>query len=169
MSLINSAGRHAVTAKQIQLGESDTGTPFVQILFENDQQEVITGWLYLSEKAFERTVQVLREVFKFDDNFDTIVGQVEGKRCSIVCENETYNGKEAIKVKWINLEGGGASSKPMVNEREMLKAFSSKAARIAKPAPQAGAHRIAVAPRPAPSPKPPATPPQNKNDDDEPF
>ncbi|HTJ77698.1 MAG TPA: hypothetical protein VL357_01760 [Rariglobus sp.] len=167
MPLINSAGRHAVTAKQVQLGQSDTGTPFVQIAFEDDAGAAITGWLYLSEAAFERTVAVLREVFGFDDNFDTIVGQVEGKRCSIVCENETYQGKERLKVKWINPEGGGggAPAKPLSNQSELLKQLTAKAARIAKPAAKApNAARPAQTPRPATAQKPaPAA------SEDEPF
>lgn len=166
MPLINSAGRHAVFAKQVQTGQSDTGTPFVQIQFENDSGEHITGWLYLSEKAFERTVNVLREVFAFDDNFDTIFGQVEGKRCSIVCESESYNGKESMKVKWINAEGG-AAAKPIANQSDFMKSLTAKAARIAKPAPKAG-----VAPRPAaakPAPAKPTPPPKDNIDADAPF
>ena len=168
MPLINSAGRHAVTTKQVQLGQSGTGTPFVQLLFENEKGEVITGWLYLSENSFERTVQVLREAFSFNNNFDDVVSQVEGKRCSIVCENETYNGKETLKVKWVNAEGsgGGAPAKPLSNQSELMKELSAKATRIARPAAKApsAARPAAAPPKAASSATTTAT-----TDGDEPF
>jgi hypothetical protein len=168
MPLINEAGRHAVTVSEMQFGESQTGTPFVQLTFEREDKAVITGWLYLSEKAFERTVKVLREVFEFDDNFDTLEGQVVGKRAAIVTEFEKGDdGKDRLRVKWINPEGAGApQAKPIANQSTFLKTLSQKAARIAKDAPAAAsaarpaqAPRPAAAARPAPAAKPTADEP----------
>jgi hypothetical protein len=135
MSLIQSPGKYAATVASAEFGESEKGTPFLKIDFNTDQGESISGWLYLSEKALPGSLRTLREAFEFDGNFETVVDQITGKPCSITCENEEYDGKERIKVKWIN---SPRSSKPIDNQESFLKALSAKAARLPKEAPRAG-------------------------------
>ena len=152
MPLIQTAGRHTVTASNAQLGESDKGTPFVQITFTTESADVITGWLYLSEKAIERSVGTLREVFGFNGKLSALAEQIDGKPCSIVVENETgQDGKERLRVKWVNPVGGSGSPtvKPMANMATRLAELEAKMARIPASAPKASAPRPAAA-RPAP-------------------
>lgn len=123
-------GRQAATVTACSIGEStNKGTPGVFLTFKNDSNETIDSALWLSEKAFERTVKVLRDVFDFDDNFDTIDGQVIDKRCSITVEEEVDDkGKAWPRVKWINPEKH--AHKPAADD--FLKQLSAKAARIAR-------------------------------------
>lgn len=123
-------GQHEVTVSACSVGESSKkGTPGVFLTFRDDAGATIEGSLWLSEKAFERTVQTLRECFNFDDNFDTIEGQTVEKRCSITVEGEPDQNdatKVWPRVKWINPLR--AAAKPVASD--FLKQLSAKAARI---------------------------------------
>lgn len=133
MSQIKTADRHAVKVKSAQFGESAKGTPFLELEFVNAQAETLLGWLYLSEKAIEDSVRRLREVFGFDNNFETLIAQVEGKECSIVTEFETYEGKERLRVKFIN--GVRREAQP-IKDTGALARFSALAKRIPVEAPK---------------------------------
>jgi len=123
------------TVTTSEIGQSEQGSPFLQISFETADGS-ITGWLYLTEKALERTVETLRKAFEFDGNFETVCEQINGKSCSIVCEMDEYQGKERLKVKWVNPE---RSSAPINDQASFLKTLSAKAARIPAKAPAAAA------------------------------
>jgi hypothetical protein len=128
MSKINTAGRHVAVVKSVEFGKSEKDTPFIQIEFQSeDGSSAITGWLYLSDAAFENTVRTLRDAFKFDGNFETLAEQLNVKPCSITNEAEEYEGKDRIKVKWINAP---RTSKPIDNQAEFLKKLTSRAGRI---------------------------------------
>lgn len=147
MSALTQEGRFSAIATKAEFGEAQTGTPYIRIGFEAEQG-TITAWLYLSEKAFDRTVKVLREVFGFDDNFDTLAGQVEGKKCSIVTELETDNqGKDRLRVKWINAEGGAKAPAPISNQAAFLRDMTRRAKLIARDA----GKEIRPAAKPAPT------------------
>lgn len=147
MPLLDKPGRHAATATAPELGQSEQGSPYIQISFETAEGS-ITGWLYLTEKALERTIETLRKVFEFDGNFETVCDQINGKQCSIVCELEEYQGKERLKVKWINAERASA---PINDQAAFLKSLTAKAARIP----------VKTTPAAAPTlPKPVAVPPR---------
>ncbi len=150
MPLINKASDFEVTVMSAQFGESETGTPFVELSFENAEGERINGWVYLSEKAFERAVKTLRDAFGFDGNFETLPAQVTGKRCSITTEFDEYDGKERLKVKWINALRRPV--KPIAGGVDFLKRLTAQAARIPATAPAiARAPARAAAPVPAAS------------------
>lgn len=161
MSLIKTPGRYTATVETAELGQSEAkGTPFLSLLCKTEQGDELTAYLYLSDAAFERTTRTLREVFGFDNNFETVVQQVTGKECSIVVEAEDYEGKTRMRVKWINTVGG-ASGKPLENASSLLAQLSAKAKRIPAAAPTAArtaapAARPAAAARPAPAAKPAA-------------
>ena len=165
MPLIKESGRYTATAKTVDLGQSaEKGTPYVSILFENEQGEDLTAFLYLSDAALERTVRTLREVFGFNDDFGTVKEQVTGKQASIVVEAEEFEGKTRMKVKWVNAVGG-VSGKPLENAVSLLAQLSARAKRIPAAAPTA-ARTAPVAARPArPAPAPKAAVPE----DDVPF
>lgn len=68
------------------------------------------GWL--SAKALPYTMKVVREVFNLTDLNQLYDGKVDltDMPCSFTTENEDYNGKTQLKVKWLNPMGGKASS-----------------------------------------------------------
>lgn len=132
MPLLESEGRFTAKVTAAELGEASTGTPFIQLNFETDEGS-IAGRVYLSEKAFDRSLGVLQECFEFDGDFENL-DQVIGKECSITTEIEEYesNGetKQNLRVKWINPKGG---PKLDPNKRQSLAArLSAKAGVKAK-------------------------------------
>lgn len=146
MPTIENPGRYSATVSSAEFGESQNGTPFLALSFNTDQGESITGWLYLSEKALPGSLRTLRDAFEFDNDFDTVLEQVNNKPCSITVELEEYEGKERLKVKWINAP---RTSKPIDNQGDFLKALSAKAARIPREAPKTAPAKTAPATRPA--------------------
>jgi hypothetical protein len=151
MPLIKNPGRYTATVESAELGQSEKGTPFLALACKNEAGDELTAYLYLSDAAVERSVKTLREVFAFDNNFETVVQQVTGRTCSIVVEMETFEGKERAKIKWVNTVGG-STSKPLDNAASLLAQLSAKAKRIPAAAPSA-----ASAPRAAARPAPAAT------------
>ncbi len=147
MPLINTTGRHEVTVKSATFGESNKGTPFLELCFENHDGDNISGWLYLSESALKNSVKTLRETFHFDNNFETLPVQVEGKKCAIVIEEEEYDGKPRLKVKWINPI---RSVTPIKDGDNFLKSLTAAAARLPV---EARATVRTTAPKAAPAPK----------------
>ncbi len=149
MPLIQNPGRYLATVSTAEFGESTNGTPFLRLDINTNDGESISGWLYLSEKALPNSVRTIKEAFEFNGDFESVIDQVTGKPCSITVEREEYEGKERMRVRWIN---GPRISKPIDNQSEFLKALSAKAARLPKPAPRAAAVPVKPAAKPAPKP-----------------
>lgn len=164
MSKIENPGRYPATVASAEFGESQNGTPFIALSLNTDAGDSITAWLYLSEKALPSSVRTLRDAFEFNGDFETVIDQITGKPCSITCELDSYEGKERMRVKWIN---SPRTSKPIDNQNEFLKALSAKAARIPKEAPKAPV-KAPAKPVAKLAAKPPAKP-APKDDDDGPF
>jgi hypothetical protein len=145
MSKIESAGRYPATVTAANFGETENGTPYLYLALAIESGASISAWLYLTEKALEGTTKTLRDAFGFDGNFETACDQVVGKKCSITVESEEYNGKESLKVKWINAL---RVVNPIKDQSTFLKTLTLKAARIpAKASPGAAPTR---APQAAP-------------------
>ncbi len=125
-------GKYTATVTKAEVAESKTkGTPGVFFTFRTSSGE-IDGTLWLSEKPYERTLETLRKVFGFNDDFETLGTQLEGRKCSITVENETNDkGQDWPRVKWINAVGGSAS-KPAAGG--LLAKPTAQARKIAKPA-----------------------------------
>lgn len=109
MPLLEEEGRFVARVTAAELGEASTGTPFVQLNFETDEGST-SGRVYLSDKAFDRSLGVLKECFGFDGNFEDLSPMV-GQECSITTEFEEYETSEgetrqSLRVKWINPKGG---------------------------------------------------------------
>lgn len=121
------------------------------------------GWL--SDSAFDNTVKTLNETFGFSGNFGEIAEMPDifaGQQCSITTENEEYQGKVRLKVKWLNPVGGGPAPTLKPDEAKGLAArLSSRATALLK---SAGA-------KPATTPKPAATVPAGAagSDDEIPY
>lgn len=153
MSTQITEGRHKATVVAAQVGESNTNkTPGVFIDFQLEGGADIRGTLWLSEKAYERSLNTLREVFAFNDDFATIHDQLEGRPCSVVIEHEADQ-KDPTKfwprVKWINAANGGRKEVAPV-ETSLLARLSKQAKAVARPA-DAPAPQPKAAPKPAPA------------------
>lgn len=153
----------------------ENNTPFLRIPLEvteegEAQGEQITFQGWLSDKSVERTVKNLAEVFGWNGDLVALAkmtntGPFVGKPCRIVTEEDEYNGKKKVVIKWLNAPDGGG--KAMVLDKAM-----SLAARLAKRAETAAASALAEAPasRPAPPQKrPPSDPDLDAPEDDIPF
>lgn len=147
MPKIETSGRYAATVTSAEFGESNNGTPYVALAFLTEEGLSITGWLYFSDKAIPGTTRTVRDAFGLElaelakecETLEALVAHFVGKPCSITVDPEEYEGKERMRVKWINAP---SSSKPIDNQGEFLKALSAKASRIPKEAPKAGAAPI---------------------------
>jgi hypothetical protein len=95
----------------------------LEILSEEFLGETITYYGYFTEKTQERTIESLRLLgWSSDDLFDLSgIGSTEVR---VVIEEEDYNGKLQLKVKWINGPGGLALKAPMSDGE--ARAFSAR-------------------------------------------
>jgi len=124
-------GKYTATVVRAEIAESKTkGTPGVFFTFRTSEGE-IDGTLWLSEKAYERTLNTLRVVFGFNDDFASLAEQVETRECSITVKNELDDqGKEWPRVQWINALK--SANKPAATG--LLAKLTANARKIAKPA-----------------------------------
>lgn len=128
MPLLKEEGRYIAKVTTAELGEAQTGTPFLQLNFDTDEGST-SGRVWLSDKAFERSMGVLKECFDFDGNFENLEPLV-GQECSITTEFEEYENeagetKQTLRVKWINPKGGpkmDPSARKSLAERLSIKA-----------------------------------------------
>lgn len=95
----------------------------LEVLDEGFQGETITWYGYFSDGAVDRTLESLRLLgWEGDDLFD--LKGLGDKEVRIVLDEDEYEGKIQLKVKWINGPGGLALKAPM-NDGE-ARAFSQR-------------------------------------------
>ena len=105
------AGEYLAKAVETQWCLSSKGTKSICVRFEllsgDDAKGKFINWYgYFSEKTWERTIESLRYMgFKGDDL--TELGELS-QEVRIVCVVEEYEGREQVKVKWINSCGSTA-------------------------------------------------------------
>jgi len=124
------------TCKFVTLAMSkEKGTPSVKMRFETDAKEVLYHDLWLTEKCFDRTMDVLRGVFgwfnddvrEFYDNHNALADvEVE-----LAVEEEEYNGKTSWKVKFVNPVGGGPDAVTQIDAETARKIGEDLRGRIA--------------------------------------
>jgi hypothetical protein len=111
-------------------------TPFIRIPLETSEGERITYQGWITDKSAEHTIQNLCKVFGWDGDLEALAGETDdgpfvGMECEIVTEEETYNGKSRVVIKWLNAPG--SSGKTM--EREKALALARKLTGKSKAAP----------------------------------
>lgn len=98
--------------------EGKTGTPYLSVAFDLEDMKTheaigsITAYLYLSDKAIEKTVEKLRAIgFVGNDASELADGtKLRGMRCQVQIIHESYTNpqtnetKMTVKVGWINSE-----------------------------------------------------------------
>lgn len=143
MPLLNKAGRFKCVVKpcgESWIGESTgKGTLYIGLPLEVTEGEEagkhITASLYLSEAAFDNTIERMAEVFGWDGDLDALMnGQFsfEGMECSIETEMEDWTNAEGVtskrcKVAWVNRVGGGSFVKAASEDK--IKNLMAKNAR----------------------------------------
>lgn len=113
MPKIEKPGTYNATVKEAFVEQTQNGSWRVALGFETDDGDGIFGYLYLTDKAVDRSIETLEKVFAFDCNFETLAAQLEGKRCSITCAEENYQDRLVMRVQWINAERKKAGANPL--------------------------------------------------------
>lgn len=108
------AGRHRVRVTATALAETKNGTGQIVVGFEDNEGNSISAYLFTSDKAWEYTAEKLKVLgwdpvangYRFEDlNLDP--SPIAGNEVDIVTEEEQFEGKWRMKVKWINAPGLG--------------------------------------------------------------
>jgi hypothetical protein len=89
-----------------KLSIAESGAASISIQFETmPDKKKFWGSLWLTEKAFDRSMKTLEEVFGWAGESLLDLNdskKLAGKQCSLACDNEEYQGKVTEKVKFIN-------------------------------------------------------------------
>jgi hypothetical protein len=182
MNYLDCAGEFEGEASKPQNGwiaMSKSGSQSVRILLTVTGDDVDAGKsifcdLWLTEKAFTKTVRRLVEVFNFDGDFDKLAAgdkAFDGMPCRFTVEMEEYQGEQRAKVKWLN-NINWISKKQAPAELGELKALANSFTRKAKAIvleakAEAKATGSSETAKPSPADKKPGDP--AKPDDDIPF
>ena len=119
-----------------KLDVAKTGAACVNILFREDDsfdERDIWASLWLTEKAFDKSMKVLEDVFGWKgNNFDELNDpkRLAGIKVSLACENEEYNGKTTEKVKFINKPRGAIDDSIAAKLQERLTAYRTPRATV---------------------------------------
>lgn len=92
-----------------KLGQSDSGSEFIALLFEVTEGECkgqkASGRLFFTEKTIERTLESL-EYCGWNGYSIAELDGLGSKEVEIVLDYEEYEGKQYLRVKWINKPRG---------------------------------------------------------------
>ncbi|HWL51328.1 MAG TPA: hypothetical protein VNQ90_02775 [Chthoniobacteraceae bacterium] len=144
------------------LGETEKGTPFIRIPLtvsdeESDQNgNTIIYQAYLSDAAIDRTVKDLTEVFGWDGDLQALVSgnaTFTDMECVIVTESETYEGKERIRVKFLNSIHRTAPKLDQAKVNSLLAKLNSRTKAVAKAAGGSSPAKPAAKAPPKPAPE----------------
>jgi hypothetical protein len=163
-------GTYAATASAATVWESDGGALMITFVFNTTEGERINGAQCLVQKdgtVSERTLKTLKECFGWDglDPFWlTDPANLDGKEVDIVCEEETFTGRDkqpvtAVKVKWINPPGGAGNMPTPADPKAVMAKYASKFKALSGGKPAAAPKKAAAPAAPkAPAKKAPAAP-----------
>lgn len=120
-------GRNEVTVADHALGRTSKGKEQIAVTFADDSGDRIVWYGFFSEKAIETTEKALTAIgwnptengWRIEELNGT--NRLVGNPASIVCEEDTYEGKTRLKVRWVNTPGGGALREVMTDDE--AKAF----------------------------------------------
>ena len=103
-------GTHEVEVTGAGLTESQGGTPGIIVYFKNEHGDMDTT-MWVTEKTavfVSKNLTTLgfdTSLLGGDDwlsQLENVGATIKGNRVKIVCDEETYQGKTEVKVKWIN-------------------------------------------------------------------
>jgi len=133
----------------------------------------ITGYHYIVKRDGQvntTTVDNLVQSIGWDGNLDLSAGPPEVV-CQITTENEEYNGKSSLKVKWLNPENfaPGPKTADAATVKQLAARYGSQLRAAAAAKPKTTATKAKAAPPPPAKPKPAPTETPAVEDDDLPF
>jgi hypothetical protein len=103
-------------AREWALGLSSKNTEQIAVLFDyvdvHGEPQTITWFGYFSEAACDRTLEALRYCGWEGDDFGQLDG-LDRNEVELELEHETYEGKERLKVRWVNRLSSLALKAPM--------------------------------------------------------
>lgn len=106
--MISAPGTHTAKVISHAWGESSTGKEQLELTFSTAEGN-IRAFLYFTEGAAERSMDAL-ENCGWDGKSLRALDGLGSIECQIVVEAEEYQGKQRLKVQWINKL---SSSKPL--------------------------------------------------------
>lgn len=127
-------------------GESkEKKTPFLRIPLQVDDPSsdqngrTITCEKFITEATIDRLTKDLVEVFGWDGDLfaldsgpDNVPDGFAGMQCSIVTESESYDGKDRIRVQWLNSVDYKPQQLAADKVKSILSRFGSRTKAIAK-------------------------------------
>jgi hypothetical protein len=160
------SGKYRARASGIECGRAASGTEQVGITFEVFEDgegspietSYITWYGYFTDEAGERTVKTLRVCGMQGNDLDKVTIEDLPSVVELELGYEEYQGKQNLKVKWVNQPGSGVAMKDKMTPQEKV-AFAQRMKGLFLSVPATGVSKPAAS-RPAPSPRPaaPATP-----------
>lgn len=161
MPKLEKEGTYIATVTDVRQGESNKGTPFLQLTFETEDGHHIWKKCYLTAAALAHNKQAIEACFGKIDDLDEIAEICTGKQCRIVCQSKEYEGKTRLEVAFINPLS--YAPPPMAtNTQAKVKALWKATPSIVR-GPASAPRQTA----PAAQPRRPAAPPPPANDDDD--
>ena len=155
MPAIDKPGTYVLTAQDANWTESKNGTPCFSIHGVDEDGQYITAFLYFSDAAFKNSYDAIVKTFGLGLPMEEWPDKVKGQQYRAVVENDPYEGKDRMKVKWVN---------PLSFVPPKPKDEGSLFRKLNALARANGAKATAAAPKaPTPAPKPSVV------DDDVPF
>lgn len=119
-----------------EMGEKSTPCIRIPVVVVEDGFEKTAIWRgWLTEKAMDNTIRTLAKVFGFNGDLDALANGKEsfaGKPCQIVTEIETYEGKDRLRIKWINPAGASAPTMDAEKVQSIISKLTSRAKAVAK-------------------------------------
>ena len=171
-TMLPTVGTHTAHAGERSVYESQSGALMLALRCEVDPNTAIVSHQCLMQKdgtPNQRTLDTLRQVFGWDgtDPFWLVDTDLSAVEFDIVVEPDSYEGKNTVRVAWINPKGSSHGGPLKSGDRTTILAkYGAKfravagpqpVARAAAPKPQSPA--APPAPRPAaPAPRPPQPP-----------
>jgi hypothetical protein len=156
----------------------EKATPFIRIpLIVKEgayQGQEVTYRAWINDKSAKRTIDNLKDVFQWNGDIVALAqgdSPFVGMPCSIVTEEEEYEGKVRVAIKWLNKAEGPDKIMDANRALQLAQSLASRIGGQPRPAEQREARPKAAygAPPPATRPRPPADPDLDAPEDDIPF
>lgn len=129
-------GTYRAQVESTELGESSQGTPQIAIRFAlldgENIGKTITAFRFFSDRATQYAMKDLRTCgWTGDDVSEEPLPGVIGTEVELVLEEEEYEGKVRVKVKWINSPNGVRTGNPLDPKRRKALGAKLKGAAVA--------------------------------------